>query len=246
MQTKVIFMRKQILYYALKYKGEYKQIKKAIEINESWEIVEYKHNYLTILDENYPKVLFELDEPPFILFYEGNIDLLQFSKVSVIGSRKHSNFAQQACRDLISSLPKDTIIVSGLAKGVDAIAHLKAIELGYRCIGVIGCGCDIVYPKENMELYQRIRQQHLLISEYPYSIPPLAHHFPMRNRIIAALGEKCYVVEAKSKSGTMITANYALDLNREIIAFPHRYNDDFGKGCNELIEQGASIFIWEV
>lgn len=236
-------MRKQILYYAIKYKGEYNQIKKAILNDEVWHEIDYQGNYITILDDNYPKILFDLDDPPYILFYEGNLELLNREKVCIIGSRKCSKYANKSCYDLISSLSKDTIIVSGLAKGVDALAHLNAIELGYSCIGVIGCGIDVIYPKENKYLYDEIKKYHLLLSEYPNNTMPLSHHFPLRNRILACLSKKCYVVEAKSKSGTMITANYALLLDREIIAFPYRYNDEFGKGCNELIEQGASIYM---
>ena len=236
-------MNKQILYYAIKYKGEYSSIKKAILNNEEWEEINYEGKYITILDEKYPKILFELDDPPYILFYEGNLDLLNYEKICIIGSRNCSTYADKSCYDLISSLDKNIVIVSGLAKGVDSLAHLNAIELGYSCIGVIGCGCDIIYPKENKDLFEEIKKYHLLLSEYPNHTKPLAHHFPMRNRILAALSKKCYVVEAKSKSGTMITVNYALALEREIIAFPYRYDDEFGKGCNELIEQGASIYI---
>lgn len=236
-------MRKQILYYAIKYKGEYSSIKRAIKRDEKWFDIKYSGNYITILDEDYPKVLLELEDPPYILFYEGNLDLLNNPKVCIIGSRDCSKYANRSCRDLISGFEKNTTIVSGLAKGVDALAHLNAIELGYSCIGVIGCGCNVIYPKENLLLYEKIKKDHLLLSEYPSDTKPLAHHFPCRNRLIACLSNKCYVVEAKSRSGTMITANYAVDLNREVIVFPYRYNDEFGKGCNELIEQGASIYM---
>ena len=235
-------MRKQILYYCLKYDGEYRKVKRAIEKNEEWEEVEYDENYITILDDEYPKEFYELDEPPYLFYYKGNIDLLKKEKVSVIGSRECSEYACKSCHDLMNYLNNNVVIVSGMAKGVDAIAHIEAMKLGHFCIGVIGCGLDVVYPKENQNLYNEIINNHLLISEYPKYVTPYAHHFPARNRLIAALGKVCYVVEAKSKSGTMITANYALSLNREIVAFPYRYNEAFGKGCNDLIEQGASIF----
>ncbi len=238
-------MRKQILYYVLKYKGEYKQIKRAIEKNEEWENIEWDENYITILDDEYPKEFCELENPPYLFFYKGNLKLLQKEKVSIVGSRECSCYAPKACYDLINSFNRDIVIVSGMAKGIDAIAHFNAIKLGYSCIGIIGNGLDIIYPKENKHLYDIISKNHLLISEYPKDITPFAHHFPARNRLIAALGKKCYVIEAKIKSGTMITANYALSLNKEIIVFPYRYDDEFGRGCNELIEQGASIFIPE-
>lgn len=236
-------MRNQILYYVLKYKGEYNQIKKAIERNEEWTHVDCDENYITILDDEYPKEFYELDEPPFLFFYQGNLELLNKEKISIIGSRECSKYANQSCYDLMKDMNKDVVIVSGMAKGIDAIAHQEAIKLGHFCIGIIGCGLNVVYPKENKMLYEEILKNHLLISEYPKDVIPYAHHFPARNRLIAALSKRCYVIEAKSKSGTMITANYALSLNREIIVFPYRYDDIFGKGCNELIEQGASIFI---
>lgn len=236
-------MREQLLFYALKYHGEYTAMKKAIERNEPWRKCNYSGNYITILDKAYPKEFFALDDPPFLLFYKGRLDLLQWPKICVIGSRNCSSFAANACKTLIGMQKKEMVIVSGLAKGVDGLAHAIAIEMKRPTIGVIGCGCDVIYPKENACLYEQMKQDHLIISEYPSQIKPLAHHFPCRNRLIAALGERCYVVEAKSKSGTMITADYALQLGHEVIAFPHRYDDDFGKGCNELIEQGAGIFI---
>lgn len=235
-------MRDQLLYYVVKYHGEYHRIKKAIEKNEDWEKINYEGKYVTILDEDYPKELFELDEPPFLLFYEGHLNLLKKKKICVIGSRMPSLHARKSV-DALIRCENSEVLVSGLAKGIDAIAHEEAIRMNKKTIGVIGCGLDITYPKENKELYERMRKDHLILTEYPKGVRPLAHHFPSRNRLLAALGERCYVVEAKQKSGTMITANFALDLGKEIIAFPYRYDDAFGKGCNELIQQGASIFM---
>lgn len=238
-------MRQQILYYAVKYHGEYQTMKKAIEKNEPWEKIEYEGHYLTLLDENYPKCLFQLEEPPFILFYEGNLDLLNQRCVCVIGSRNISNHAYKSIASLMRNINPKEVIVSGLAKGIDALAHQEAIRSHRKTIGVIGCGLDICYPKQNEVLYVTMKKDHLVLSEYPKGTKPFSHHFPLRNRILAALSDRCYVVEAKRKSGTMITANYAFSLNKEVIAFPHRYDDVFGEGCNELIQLGASVFIAE-
>ncbi|WP_294562758.1 DNA-processing protein DprA [uncultured Traorella sp.] len=238
-------MREQILYYALKYRGEYASMHRAIMRDETWKKVRCDQQYLTILDEEYPKELFLLEYPPYILFYEGDLTLLKYPKVCVIGSRNCSGYAHNGCHELIRSLDAHTVIVSGMAKGVDALAHQSALKLNYRTIGVIGCGLDKSYPKENAWLYEKMKSSQLLLSEYPSGTLPLAHHFPWRNRILAALGEKCYVVEARNKSGTMITADYAQSLNKEVIAFPYRFDDDFGMGCNCLIEQGAGIFMKE-
>lgn len=236
-------MRKQILYYAVKYQGEYSKIKQAIQKDEKWEDLAYDGNYVTIIDDHYPKQLYDLYDPPFILFYEGNYSLLNQMMICVIGSRDCSILANYSTQEFIESLNKDVVIISGLARGIDTLAHQKAILMNHATIGVVGCGLDIVYPKSNEKLYQEMKKNHLILSEYPSGIQPLAHHFPMRNRILAALAYKVVIIEAKRRSGTMITAGVANDLNREIIAFPYRYDDEFGQGCNELIELGASIFM---
>lgn len=236
-------MREQILYYALKHQGEYCQMARSIEQNKPWEKVHYEGNYITILDSAYPCELLELKNPPYILFYEGKLELLKREKITVVGSRTCTNYAADCLNHLIQHIDEEVVIVSGLAKGVDGKAHQMALKNNRESIGVIGCGLDVIYPKENEELYQQMKDKGLIISEYPFGSLPMAHHFPWRNRILAALSTKCYVISAKSKSGTMITADYALNLNREVIAFPHRFDDEFGQGCNELIEQGAGIFI---
>lgn len=236
-------MREQILSYAIKYRGEYPLIKKAIDRNESWHKAAYEGHYITILDDEYPKELFDLENPPYILFYEGNLSFLQGRKICVIGSRIVSPNASFSCEKLVESLMSSDIIISGLAKGIDGLAHEWAIKKNRKTIGILGCGISQIYPKENSELYEEMKKNHLILSEYPSDAAPLAHHFPARNRILAALAQKCYVVEARSKSGTMITANYAFNMQREVIAFPYRFNDEFGRGCNELIEQGAGVFL---
>ena len=143
--------------------------------------------------------------------------------------------------EAFENLNEEYGIVSGVAKGIDGLAHYYAIKENRRTIGVIGCGLDIVYPKENESLYEEIGKHHLLLSEYPCGCKPLAFHFPWRNRIIASLCEKVVVIEAKVKSGTMITVNEALELGISVYAFPHNINNINGEGCNMLIEQGCSM-----
>ena len=234
-------MREQLLYYAWKYKGDYHRIKKAIECNEPWGKIEYKGNYVTLLDEDYPIRLKRLKYPPWVLFYKGDLTLVNQKMIAVIGSRNESVYGHCCTKMLIKHINEEYGIVSGVAKGIDGLAHYYAIKENRRTIGVIGCGLDIVYPKENESLYEEIGKHHLLLSEYPYGCKPLAFHFPWRNRIIASLCEKVVVIEAKVKSGTMITVNEALELGISVYAFPHNINNINGEGCNMLIEQGCSM-----
>lgn len=233
-------MRKQILYYAIKYDGDWKRIQKAISSHEEWKKIDCNYQFITYYDENYPACLMDLECPPWILFYEGNLSLLYKSCIAVVGSREPSIYGMQICHHLVSLLKKKYVIVSGLAKGIDACAHLEA--LSHATIGVIGCGLDIVYPKENKELYKKMKTQ-LIISEYPQGVKPFAYHFPWRNRLIAAIGSSLCVVEAKKRSGTLLTVNEALNINREIYCVPYPFFDEGGKGCNMLISQGANILV---
>ncbi len=236
-------MRKQILSYAITYQGEYHAIAQAIQKNERWHEIEYNGDYVTILDEHYPKKLFELEKPPFILFYSGDLSLLEEDLLCVIGSRQPSCLAQTHIQELMTHLNDRWTILSGLAKGVDGLAHEAALQHHRKTIGVIGCGLDIIYPKSNASLYQAIKNNGCIVSEYPNGCQPLAHHFPWRNRLLAALCRKCVVIEAKKKSGTLLTVNYANQLDRPIYVFPHRYEDDFAFGSNQLIQLGCSLIL---
>ena len=236
-------LNKQILYYAVKYQGEYLKMKQAIQNEESYEMIEYDGSYITILDDQYPKSLLRLNDPPYILFYEGNIALLKYLNVAVVGSRVASDYGVKMCKWLVNRLKKKYCICSGMALGIDSIAHCEA--LSHQSIAVLGCGIDICYPKSNYSLYQILKQDHLIISEYPNGVAPLKHHFPKRNRIIAALSKALIVCEANKKSGTMITVNEALNMQIPIYAIPHNIDQNHGKGCNLLIQQGANMIIDE-
>ena len=232
-------MREQILAYAIKYQGEYGKIKKAIENSEKYERINYKGEYITILDEEYPRVFFELDEPPFILFYKGDLSLLDIEGIGVVGSRNCSQYGIDMCKVIVSK-SRSSCIISGLAKGIDAHAHRFALEAYKNTIAIIGCGLDVIYPKENADLYEALSSQ-LILSEYPRNVAPLAVHFPRRNRLIAALSSKLVVVEASERSGTLLSVNEALTLNRDVYVVPYHYGETNGKGCNYLILQGANI-----
>ena len=229
-------MRELLIRLAIKYNGNYFKIRKALSRQEIPENCDLQPA-LTIVDEDYPRSLLELKYPPFVLFYSGNKKLLEERKIAVVGSRKAGSYGIAATEYLVKRIKNRYVIISGMAKGIDAVAHLNA----EKTIGVLGNGLDVTYPKENSVLYQKMKETQLLISEYPAGTGPAKEHFPFRNRIMAALAEKLIVTQAAERSGTMHTVNEALDLGKEIYVVPYRLNDPDGIGCNRLIEQGANI-----
>ncbi len=203
---------------------------------------EQKVKVLTILDGAYPQRLKEIYLPPIVLFYRGNLSLLNQRAVAIVGSRDHSKYAKDCICELIPVLVNDNIVViSGLARGVDTLAHEETLKVNGNTIAVIGSGLDVVYPPENGKLYDVIAKKGLILSEYPLQSRPLKFHFPYRNRIIAGLSHGVCVIEAKEKSGSLITANLALSENREVFAVPGSIFSIHSKGTNSLIEAGACL-----
>ena len=244
MGLKLCMERERLIALAYYYKGDQRKVYKAIKANEMAEL-KMSVNAITILDADYPKSLMDLDTPPLVLFYRGDRSLLHKDKVAVIGARDASNYAIRATCDLIKRLDSDTVIVSGLAKGIDSIAHKAAISSGHKTIAVLGSGINRCYPSCNKDLYDLMSKDHLIISEYPDLVAPLSFHFPVRNRIIAALAKQIYVMQARLKSGTFITVDVALDLCRDIYALPYNIYDEAGSGNNRLIEDGAKMILFE-
>lgn len=197
---------------------------------------------LTYWDEAYPEALKQIHDPPLILYYKGNLEVLSedISKVAIVGTRVPSEYGRKY-GSLISKKLSNCgyAIVSGMAMGIDAVAHKGAIDCGNVSIGVLGCGIDQIYPKQNEKLYQRILEKGLLISEYERGVQPHPIHFPERNRIIAGLSEACIVIEAAKKSGSLITAEMTLDLGRDVYAMPGPIYSIKSIGCHELIKNGA-------
>lgn len=201
---------------------------------------EHKASILTWEDPEYPSYLKAIDSAPPILYLKGNIPLLFKRNFAVVGSRNASLNAMNFARELSSDLGKEGMnVVSGLALGIDTAAHQGALESG--TIAVLGGGIDVAYPKENADLQAEIAEKGLLISEFPFGTPPVAHHFPRRNRIIAGLSAGVLVVEARQQSGSMITANYANDFGREVFAVPGSPYDPRAEGTNKLIKEGACV-----
>ena len=198
-------------------------------------------HFLTILDKRYPSQLQEIYSPPVVFFYKGDIEKLDSKKLlGVVGARQCSSYALQALTQLLPNvIQQKLILVSGLAKGVDGLSHQLALKHHGKTIAVIGNGLDISYPSCNRALQTQIAHAGLLLSEYPLESRPLKYHFPLRNRIIAGLCQTVLVVEARHHSGSLITANLALQENRNVLALPGRINDIYSTGCNELIAAGA-------
>jgi len=197
------------------------------------------YRVLTLEDERYPRYLKEAFDPPLILYCAGRTEVLNEPAVSVVGARKPTPYgravAERLARDLAS---RGLVVVSGMARGIDSIAHWGALK-GGRTIAVLGSGFDRLYPRENRGLFEKILEEGAVLSEYPLETPPLGFHFPLRNRIIAGLSLALVVVEAARKSGSLISARLALEMGREVMAVPGNVTSDLSRGTNWLIKEGA-------
>lgn len=200
---------------------------------------------ITIDDENYPPLLRETYDAPYVLYAIGKCpDWNEIFTFTVVGTRKCTTYGRDITRILVSNLVhRGAVIVSGLARGVDTVANATAINCGGTTIGVLGCGIDRVYPMENFELFECVKQTGLLITEYPPGTGPVGSNFPRRNRIMAGLSYGVLVTEAPEKSGALITADLALDYNRDVFAVPSGILLSAGNGCNRLIQHGAKLVI---
>lgn len=192
---------------------------------------------ITFNNSNYPYLLREISTPPLCLYCKGNIQLLNSFCIGVVGTRKPTDYGvvvtKQYCKELVKA---DVTIVSGMAVGIDSVAHKTAIEEKGQTIAVLAGGFNNIYPLTNLNLARRIAENNLLISEYPPDAKPLAYYFPIRNRIIAGLSKGVFVPEMGEKSGSMHTVNYALEFNREVFVVPGKINSPMSKGANLLIK----------
>nr|WP_164525528.1 DNA-processing protein DprA [Siminovitchia acidinfaciens] len=197
---------------------------------------------VTIYDNEYPEMLKEIYDPPLALFTLGEKSLLKRNSIAIVGARTADVYAKQAIESLLGPLlERDMVIVSGLAKGTDTFAHRLTIQLGGKTIAVLGGGFFHLYPPENKQLAEQIKKGHLLVSEYPPIWRPQKWYFPMRNRIISGLAKGTVIVQAKVRSGSLITADYALEEGREVFAVPGPIGAPLSEGTNKLIQQGAKL-----
>ena len=197
-------------------------------------------HFLMYEDALYPKRLKEIYLPPIVLFYKGRLELFNRLSIGIVGARNHTPYSKEVLEYLLPDiLERKVSIISGLARGVDSLAHQLTLDLNGETIAVIGNGINVTYPKENKALYDAIGRKGLILSEYPLDSPPLKFHFPYRNRIIAGLSHGLCVIEAKLHSGSLITANVALSENRQVFALPGNITSEYSKGTYELITAGA-------
>jgi len=202
----------------------------------------YNTKVITYWDAKYPAHLKKIYDPPVFLFYKGNTDCLNETSIAVVGTRKPTSYGRMTAEKFVAGLSeRDLTVISGLARGIDTIAHKSALKSGGTTIGVLGCGLDQIYPPENRELYEEIINKCIIISEYPMGTMPDAMNFPKRNRIISGLSLGVLVCEAGSKSGALLTALYANDQNREVFAIPGSIVSDKSAGTNKLIRNGAKL-----
>jgi DNA processing protein len=192
-------------------------------------------------DPDFPPLLREMADPPWLLYVRGSVDLLSDPQLAVVGARRASRSGLASAEAFSQALAeKGLTITSGLASGIDRAAHEGALK-GGQTVAVVGTGLDRVYPASNHALAKAIAEQGALVSEYPLGTRPLARHFPARNRIIAGLCHGTLVVEAALKSGSLITAKQALEQGREVFAMPGSIHDPQAKGCHQLIREGAKL-----
>ena len=206
------------------------------------ELLEKNIDLITIYDSRYPELLKEIHDPPYVLYFRGNIDLLKNGPIiGVVGSRTPSvygrEYAEYFCRELVK---EGITIASGMARGIDSVAHIETLKSGGNTVAVLGCGVNICYPERNFKLYEEMGEKMLIISEQPPDTPPFIYNFPLRNRIISGISKGILVIEAREKSGTLITADAALEQNRYIYAIPGRLSDPMSRGTNMLISEGRA------
>lgn len=198
--------------------------------------------FVTKQDKEYPDRLRQIFDAPYALYVKGRLPDKDKKYLAVVGARDCSSYGREMARHLAGAVAREGIaVISGLARGIDAHAHEGALKSGGISYGVLGCGIDICYPRENMNLYMEMQKEGGIISEYPAGTLPYSGNFPMRNRIISGLSDAILVIEAREKSGSLITADMGLDQGRDIFALPGRATDRLSDGCNNLIKMGAKL-----
>lgn len=217
------------------------KIRERESLDQLWQkMQEQEINILTWEDEAYPARLREIHRSPPVLYLRGEIKREDEWAVAIVGTRHFTSYGRQVTERVAGTLARNGVtIISGLARGIDGIAHRAALEAGGRTLAVLGNGVDVVYPPEHRGLAQEMMAQGALISDYSPGTPPDGSNFPPRNRIISGLAKAVLVIEAGQRSGAIITANYAVEQGREVFAAPGNIFAPKSKGCNQLIKKGA-------
>lgn len=222
-----------------------KNFRDTSTVNRHLSLIEkFKIELITFLDENYPANLTTLEDAPPLLYVSGEIKKSDKFAIALIGSRKATVYGKLMTEKLATGLVKNGLaIVSGMARGIDTVAHTSALKAGGRTIAVLGCGLDVVYPPENKRLEEQIIENGAVVSEFPMGTKPLAGNFPTRNRIISGLSMGVVVVEAGKNSGVFSTARCAAEQGREVFAVPGNVSSKMSVGTNILIKEGAKVVL---
>jgi DNA processing protein len=228
---------------------EKKTIERLLVSRKNWNIEkEWYHfqekgiGFVSLEDSAYPHKLSTIVNAPYALYYLGHLPEENKKRVAIVGARTRSAYGSQIADKLAGALAQAGVdVISGMARGIDADGHKGALEAGGKTYAVLGCGVDVCYPRSNEFLYHRISGQGGILSEYPPGTPPLPAYFPQRNRIISGLSDYIVIIEARIKSGSLITADFAMEQGREVYALPGRITDTLSQGCNSLIQQGAGV-----
>ncbi len=200
------------------------------------------HHFIALDDAGYPPLLKQITYPPSALFVQGDVKCLRRYQLAIVGTRRPTASGRQIAFDFAAALAHTGLVItSGLALGVDAEAHRGALQAGGQTVAVLGSGIDRLYPPQHQPLAQQIAGQGALVSEFSPGTPPMADHFPRRNRLISGLSLGVLVVEAGTKSGALITARYATETGREVFALPGSIHNPMARGCHQLIRQGAKL-----
>lgn len=223
--------------YIKSFQEDIKRIKRYCQLNSV--------QIITLLDREYPEQLVQIADPPILLYAKGRVELLKKANaIGVVGSRKATRSGIMVCEKISSQLAEyGIVVISGLASGIDASAHRGTLNVGGDTIAVLGTGIETMYPFSNRDLYKEIFAKGLVVTEYAPETEFFKAAFPLRNRIIAGLSKGVLVVESAKKGGSLITAQCALDYNREIFAVPGRITDKMSSGTNVLIQQGAKMVL---
>lgn len=223
----------------------FQKSQKKWDVDKEWfSLMEKGIGFVCLEQEEFPEKVRHIPNPPYALYYVGKLPCETRKCVAIVGARARSAYGSQVAAELGKALAQNGIqVISGLARGIDRDAHQGAIDGNGETFAVLGNGVDICYPKENKYLYQTMIETGGVISEYPPGTQPVAKQFPARNRIIAGFCDCLVVVEAREKSGSLITADFAMEQGRDVYAVPGRISDTLSQGCNRLIKQGAGALI---
>ncbi len=221
------------------------EMKKSSRIYEDFLQLEERNIHFTHPGkDDYPAQLYEIFDAPYALYYKGRLPDQNRPVVSIVGARGCTDYGRTVATQFAREFATMGIqVVSGMAMGIDAAGHWGALQGDGYTLAVLGCGADVCYPRVNIDLYTRILENGGILSEYPPGTPPMAGQFPMRNRIISGLSDVVVVIEARKKSGSLITVDQALEQNKDIMAVPGRIGDPLSEGCNRLIQMGAQVIL---